>query len=644
MALTFPPIYLLKSHLERDPKELHQLEEALHVVWDIKEAKLVLGKVKSKSRAALELRKLGLDTEEVAKVQRAGEGREHSNAVESSSKKRRKIERIYVDGKEVIALDSETDSEPNAVNEDISQRKRTASRSISPGTGTPFRRRRAPPASTAQPSGETIKVLSLAWYTESVNAGKLLPIEDYLVYEGRIKSQGLNPFPIKLTTTTALPASAEPRRQTKTPSPKQSHSRYTPRKFGRKSGHGSSQPPPLLQETTSEDEARSHLPPVPEYLHSQYSCQRPTPLHCPNEKFLSQLRIIKQGRTLKGDDVGIRAYSAAVAAVASYPYSLTSAYELSRLPGCGPKMAKIWQDWKDTGHIKEVDEIQSDPDLQVLDLFWHIHGAAESSAREFFKNGWRTLDDIVEHGWSKISRDQQIGIKYYDEFLQRIPREEVERIASVILGHANQIREGFQMVICGGYRRGKSDSGDVDVVLSHPNEDVTHHFLMDLLESLEGDAYITHRLNVSTKNSDRGQKTLNWKGSMPRTKGGFDTLDHAFLVWQDPNWPSREEDLKHDPEAKNTNVHRRVDIIISPWKTAGCAVLGWSGGTMFERDLRRYCKHELGFKFDSSGVRRQDNGDWVDLEKGDGDLLAKEKRVFSGLHLEWREPTERCTD
>jgi DNA polymerase IV len=146
------------------------------------------------------------------------------------------------------------------------------------------------------------------------------------------------------------------------------------------------------------------------------------------------------------------------------------------------------------------------------------------------------------------------------------------------------------------------------------------------------------------KNSDRGQNTLNWKGSMPRGKGGFDTLDHAFLVWQDPNWPSKAEDLTCDPDTKNPNVHRRVDIIISPWKTAGCAVVGWSGGTMFERDLRRYCKEKLGLKFDSSGVRRQGDGEWVDLEEGDGDLLVKEKRVFGGLGLEWREPTERCTD
>ena len=65
---------------------------------------------------------------------------------------------------------------------------------------------------------------------------------------------------------------------------------------------------------------------------------------------------------------------------------------------------------------------------------------------------------------------------------------------------------------------------------------------------------------------------------------------------------------------------------------------------MFERDLRFYTRHQLGLKFDSSGVRNATTGEWVDLENGDGDMLTKEKRVFSALELEWREPTERCTD
>jgi len=251
---------------------------------------------------------------------------------------------------------------------------------------------------------------------------------------------------------------------------------------------------------------------------------------------------------------------------------------------------------------------------------------------------------VVEKGWDTLTRNQQIGVKFYDEFKQRIPRTEVKSTANVILDHANRIRDGFQMVICGGYRRGKTDSGDVDVVLSHPDEDATDKFLGSLLESLEEDSWITHRLTVSTRNSERGQSPVSWKGSMAKAGSGFDTLDHAFVVWQNPEWPSQVEDLKNNPDCENPNPHRRVDIIVSPWRTAGCAVIGWSGGTMFERDLRKYCKDKLNLKFDSSGVRRRDDGSWVDLEAGNGDLLVKEKRVFAGLKLEWREPTERCTD
>lgn len=249
-------------------------------------------------------------------------------------------------------------------------------------------------------------------------------------------------------------------------------------------------------------------------------------------------------------------------------------------------------------------------------------------------SGWRDLDDIVEHGWSSLSRVQQIGVKYYDEFQLQIPREETEAIASVILAHARRVDPGFQMVIVGSYRRGKPTSGDVDVVLSHPDEAQTLDIIEKLVYSLERSDFITHTLSVWTRNSERGQAPLAWKGDDRAAGSGFDTLDKAMVVWQ-------------TPEAQSPAPHRRVDIIISPWKTAGCAILGWSGGTTFQRDLRRYCKAKMGFKFDSSGVRSRANGTWVDLEGSERgpapDMETAEKRVFEGLGLEWRPPAERCT-
>jgi len=293
----------------------------------------------------------------------------------------------------------------------------------------------------------------------------------------------------------------------------------------------------------------------------------------------------------------------------------------------------------------QVEQIKNDERMTTWRSFYGIFDVGPKTARNWYNKGWRDLDDVAE-GFENLSRSQKIGVKFYEEFEERISRAEVERIGAVILEQANRKHPGFEMVICGGYRRGKPNMGDVDVVLSHRDENVTLHFIDRIRKKLEKTGHLTHTLRQSNRNSDRGQYPLAWKGSTKPEgkKAGFDTLDKVFVAWQDPEWPSKTEDLKRNPKAKNPNIHRRVDIIITPWKTAGCAIVGWTGNTMFERDLRLYCRAELGYKFDSSGVRRLDNGDWIDLEAGADTLLEKEKKVFEGLGLEWREPTERCTD
>lgn len=150
-----------------------------------------------------------------------------------------------------------------------------------------------------------------------------------------------------------------------------------------------------------------------------------------------------------------------------------------------------------------------------------------------------------------------------------------------------------------------------------------------------------HRLTLSDANSQRDQQPASMKVPGVTAGTGFDSLDKVLVVWQNP---------KFEPTAdspKNPNPHRRVDILISPWKTVGCAVLGWTSEPTFQRDLRRYCKAK-GLKFDSSGIRsRQAPYEWVDFEDG-GRGRAKtreeaERRVFEGLGLEWRRPEERCT-
>lgn len=167
--------------------------------------------------------------------------------------------------------------------------------------------------------------------------------------------------------------------------------------------------------------------------------------------------------------------------------------EILRLPGCGDKYAQVFAEFEDSGQISELQKAATDAKTSVIRTFYNIWGVSAVTAEEFYRKGWRDLDDVVEFGWNStlLHRSQQIGVKYYDEFLQRIPRSETESIANTILEHANRLKDGFQMTVVGGYRRGKTMSGDVDLILSHPDEEATDKFIKKLVTSLIDSKFIS---------------------------------------------------------------------------------------------------------------------------------------------------------
>lgn len=486
----------------------------------------------------------------------------------------------------------------------------------------------------------TRKVIRFDWLQDSLLKGSLLDYKQYLIYTA-LKSPVSRAVQSIEVVESVKPQDMPQQAQQVAAIFQPSTASYTPFRRPRDGQPNRHKTPPLLAQSTTEEKAIANLPRIPEGLHTSYSCQRSTVVHPPNEAFIEKLKEVRELRSITGDQIGVRAYSTGIASLSAYPYRLQSPAEVRRLPGCNNKFAFLFAEFENSGELSEIQKAASDEKLAAIKAFNNIFGVSAVTAEEFYQNGWRDLDDIIDYGWKSISRSQQIGVKYYDEFLMKIPRTEIESIAETVLQHATRIQKGYQMTIVGGYRRGKLMSGDVDLMLSHPDESATHAFIDKLVISLENDKFITHTLTLSTHNSERGQRPTSFK---PSSSGGtgFDTLDKALVVWQDPQF---------DPNAvgsTNPKPHRRVDILVSPWKTVGCAVLGWTSETTFQRDLRRYCKHEKELKFDSSGVRsRKHPYDWVDLEDGGKGRAATmeeaEKRVFEGLGLVWRAPAERCT-
>jgi DNA polymerase IV len=193
MALALPPTYLLQTHLSLEA--LHELEDQIPTLtYDITEAKLVIGKVTTKQRALFELRSRKLWTEEIlpqgTKIEEGGAGR--IGDIKGPPPKRRKIEDTK--GKNVISLDSETESdvETNGARA-ASHQSQQSTQSLGPAPDMSSPLLPGSPSSTASSIDrapdiewdDTIKVVKLAWFMESLAAGHLLPFGNYLVYEGR---------------------------------------------------------------------------------------------------------------------------------------------------------------------------------------------------------------------------------------------------------------------------------------------------------------------------------------------------------------------------------------------------------------------------------------------------------------------------
>ncbi|KAJ5151196.1 uncharacterized protein N7482_010448 [Penicillium canariense] len=636
-----PVIFVLPTHLALE--KLHDTENRLvqyggKLTYDIAEASVILGNIGQKKRAALELRSRGIWTEEIpitltspSKVSRSDQ---------EPPVKRRKIcvgDSASNTRVEPVDLSTESESEEDGVR----SRHDTGQHLVQP---------------TKEPT-DTVTLLKLEWLDNSITAGKALPWDSFVVYRGKKTAPP----------TSARPATSPSHRATSgiiqrakgdaasQPLPGPMDRFHTRRSKEPSSGSSSQrQPPTLYRETTSEHDEDVPPPPQPDWVrdHVLYACMRSAPLHPPNEEFISQLVKIRRIRELTLDEIGVRAYSTSIAAVAAYPYVIRRPSEVLALPGCEAKIANLFAEFQqhggcnhtdDNGNIAAANDLDTDPVLRVLNTFYLIWGVGAKTARDFYyRRGWRDLDDIVEHGWNSLSRVQQIGVKFYEEFLAGS-----ESIAEIVRRHANKVRpeanDKIECIIVGGYRRGKELSGDVDLILTHHDEEITHGLIVDVVASLEAELYITHTLSLHLTSTLREQQTLPFRGD--ETGKHFDSLDKALVVWQDPNFDDSDSDSDStalqgaSTQKKNPNTHRRVDIIISPWHTVGCAVLGWSGDTTFQRDLRRYAKKAHSWKFDSSGVReRTTGGQVVDLERGGETWQQRERLVMEGLGVGWRPP------
>ncbi|TFK36111.1 hypothetical protein BDQ12DRAFT_714349 [Crucibulum laeve] len=338
------------------------------------------------------------------------------------------------------------------------------------------------------------------------------------------------------------------------------------------------------------------------------------PTKCVNEDIVDKLAELKQLHESKmgdGEHWRVYSYSKCIPAIRNHPKRIQSFSEARSIRGVGEKTALKIMEIIETGKLRRIGYEKTD-DVKAMRLFQGIYGVGRSTAFKLYAAGCRTLEDVkAGKGGVKLSPAQEIGVRFYDDINDRMPREEAKAIFDLIKPIALSIDPKLFIEIMGSYRRGKADCGDIDILITRLPEDRKTHsgVLSHLLQELHAHGIITEDL------------------ALPEDPEDLEAIYRGLCKL--PSEGAR---------------RRRIDFLTVPWQSRGAALLYYTGDDIFNRAMRLKA-NKLGYSLNQRGLFGNVVRDPHDsrVKPNTGTLVASEteQEIFRVLDVPWQEPHKR---
>ncbi|XP_074838036.1 DNA-directed DNA/RNA polymerase mu isoform X2 [Carettochelys insculpta] len=320
-----------------------------------------------------------------------------------------------------------------------------------------------------------------------------------------------------------------------------------------------------------------------------YACERCTPLLHPNRALTEALETLAEEAWLSGSEGRSLAFTRAAAALKALPGQLETMGELESLPGFGD-------------HCRGV-----------IQLFTKVFGVGVKTADRWYQEGLRTLADLHN---TRLTRQQQAGLQHYEDLTTPVGRGEAEAISREVQAVVQQFLPGASVTLAGGFRRGKPHGHDVDLLLTHPEDGQEAGLLSRVVSWLDSQGLILYQHSQENSYGPReGAKP-------PSASGHLDRYERCFSIFR----------------LAAPGTHRgwkavRVDLVVAPASQFPFALLGWTGSRHFERELRRFARHERKMTLNSHEL--------YDTRQNLSLPAASEEEIFQHLGLEYVPPEQR---
>ena len=306
-----------------------------------------------------------------------------------------------------------------------------------------------------------------------------------------------------------------------------------------------------------------------------------------NEEFIDILDKLSNIMLKQGEPFRARAYQKAQETIMSYTEDITNPSQLKGLPGIGDTIMEKLNEYVNTGTLRILEREKTNP----VNILTDVYGIGPKKAKELVEKGITTIDQLRTRQDELLNDIQKVGLKYYEQILERIPRSEIQEYEQLFQSvFPKDPNSKFEIV--GSYRRGAQTSGDIDVIITSSSGSVYKNFIDELIRQ----KVIVHVLS----------------------RGLSKTLVIAKL-----------------PSA--TSVARRVDFLYSPPEEFPFAILYFTGSKAFNTVMRQKAVDQ-GYTLNEHGLSLMENkikGLKVDQP------FENEQAIFDFLKLEYKTPVER---
>ena len=309
-----------------------------------------------------------------------------------------------------------------------------------------------------------------------------------------------------------------------------------------------------------------------------------------NALFAESLGKLESIMSKRGDAFRAKAYKKAQETVLGWPVALTNVAELKGAPGIGASVFDRLLELFQTGVISLIEEEKNNP----INLLCDVYGIGPKKAAELVKvHGVTTIEQLRARSETLLNDVQRVGLKYYEDILQRIPRAEIQDYEKTFALGAKSAGVTFEIV--GSYRRGAAHSGDIDVIITSVEEGAFKRFVDVLIQ---------------------GKVILE-----VLSRGDCKCLVIARLPGHD--------------------VARRVDFLFSSKEEYAFAILYFTGSKAFNTNMRQRAL-DMGYSLNEHCISALSSDK---VKTPVSSLFPTEKDIFDFLKMEYVAPEKReqCT-